>query len=51
MLRYDFNARWGVYAGAQFQSLTDLQQAIGSRTGRLDPGATAYGTVGVTWKF
>lgn len=51
MLRYDFNTRWGVYAGAQFQSLTDLQQAIGSRTGRLDPGATLFGTVGVTWKF
>lgn len=51
VLRYDFNSRWGIYAGAQFQSLTSLGQSIGSRTGRLDPGATVYGTLGVTWKF
>jgi hypothetical protein len=51
MLRYDFNERWGVYVGAQFQSLTDLKQSIGSRTARLDPGATVYGTAGVSLRF
>ena len=50
-LRYDFNSRWGVYVGAQFQSLTSMNQSIGSRTSRLDPGATVYGTAGLTWKF
>ena len=51
MLRYDFNPSWGVYVGAQFQSLTDLEQSIGGRTARLDQGATVYGTVGVSWRF
>ena len=51
MLRYDFNERWGVYVGAQFQSLTDLDQSIGGRTARLDQGVTVYGTVGASWRF
>ena len=51
MLRYDFNKCWGIYVGARFQNLTDLNQSIGSRTARLDPGATVYGTVGVSWRF
>ena len=51
LLRYNFNPRWGLYVGAQFQNLTDLNQSIGSRSARLDPGATLYGTVGVTWSF
>ncbi|MGA2242809.1 MAG: hypothetical protein ABSH11_12360 [Verrucomicrobiota bacterium] len=51
MLRYDFTKSWGVYVGAQFQSLTDLEQSIGSRTARLDPGATVYVTVGASWRF
>jgi len=50
-LRYDFNARWGVYAGAQFQSLNGLQQSIGTRTARLDQSATVYAVVGLSWKF
>jgi hypothetical protein len=51
MLRYDFNKHWGVYVGGRFQNLTDLSQSIGGRTARLDPGATVYGTVGVSWIF
>ena len=51
MLRYDFNQRWGVYVGAQFQSLTDLEQSIGHRTARLDQGATVYGTAGISYRF
>jgi hypothetical protein len=51
MLRYDFNKCWGVYVGARFQNLTDLNQSAGGRTARLDPAATIYATAGVTWKF
>jgi hypothetical protein len=51
MLRYDFTQRWGAYVGAQFQSLSDLDQSIGGRTARLDQGATIYGTVGITFRF
>jgi hypothetical protein len=51
MLCYDFNKCWGVYVGARFQNLTDLNQSIGGRNARLDPGATLYATAGVTWKF
>jgi hypothetical protein len=50
-LRYDFTKHWGVYVGVQFQSLTDLQQSIGTHTARLDPGATVYGTIGAMWSF
>ena len=50
-LRYDFNERWGVYVGAQFQSLNDLEQSIGGRTARLDQSVTVYGIVGVSWRF
>ena len=51
MLRYAFNKTWGVYVGAQFQNLTDLEQSVGGHTARLDPGATVYGTVGASWSF
>lgn len=51
LLRYDFNERWGVYVGAQFQSLTDLKLSAGSRTARLDQDATVYGTIGASWRF
>ena len=50
-LRYDFNKSWGVYLGAQFQSLNSLEQSVGSRTARLDPGATVYVSAGLTWRF
>lgn len=50
-LRYDFNKSWGVYLGAQFQSLNSLEQSVGSRTARFDPGATVYLTAGLTWRF
>ena len=51
MLRYAFNKNWGVYVGAQFQNLTDLEQSADGRTARLDPGVTVYGTVGASWSF
>jgi len=51
MLRYAFNKSWGVYVGARFQNLTDLEQSVGGHTARLDPGATLYGTVGASWSF
>jgi hypothetical protein len=51
MLRYDFNKSWGAFVGVQFQSLTHLDQSIGSRTARFDPGATFSPTAGICWKF
>ena len=50
-LRYDFSKHWGVYVGAQFESLTDLDVTSGSHSARLDPGAMVYGTAGVTYRF
>jgi hypothetical protein len=51
MLRYNFNKNWGVYVGAQFQNLTDLDQSVGGSTARLDSSVTFYGTVGASWSF
>ncbi|MDB6112935.1 MAG: hypothetical protein JWR69_4685 [Pedosphaera sp.] len=51
MLRYDFSKSWGVYIGAQFQSLNDLELSAGNRTARLDQSATIYGLVGASWRF
>jgi hypothetical protein len=51
MLRYDFDESWGVYAGAQFQSLTDLEQSIGARAARLNQGATFFLLAGVSFRF
>jgi hypothetical protein len=50
-LRYDFNACWGIYVGAQFQSLTELEQSVGGRSARLDPSAAIYGSLGLTFRF
>jgi hypothetical protein len=51
MLRYDFTKNWGVFMGAQFQSLTAWEQSSGIHTARLDAGATVYVTVGACWRF
>ena len=51
MLRYDFNKNWGVYIGAQFQSLNDMNQSAGTHTARLNQSATIYGTIGLAWRF
>jgi hypothetical protein len=51
MLRYDFNKCWGVYFGARFQNLNDLNISNGGSSARLDQSATLYATAGVTWKF
>jgi hypothetical protein len=51
MLRYDFNPQWGIYVGAQFQSLTDQEQSVGGRSAKLDQGSTFYGTAGLTFRF
>ena len=50
-LRYDITPNWGVYIGAQFQSLNSLEQTIGTRSGRLDASATFYATAGLSWSF
>ncbi|HUS37002.1 MAG TPA: hypothetical protein VM680_16780 [Verrucomicrobiae bacterium] len=51
MLHYEFTESWGAYVGAQFQSLTDLEQSVGSHTARLDQGATIYATAGLSFRF
>ncbi|MDB6015688.1 MAG: hypothetical protein JWR19_177 [Pedosphaera sp.] len=51
MLRYDFSQNWGLYVGAQFQSLNDLEQSVGSRSARLNQSATVYGIVGASYRF
>jgi len=51
MLRYDFSKSWGVYVGAQFQSLNNMDISSGTHTARLDQSATVYGTVGLSWSF
>lgn len=51
MLRYDFTKSWGVYVGAQFQSLNNMDISSGTHTARLDQSATVYGTVGLCWRF
>ena len=51
MLRCDFNKSWGLFVGAQFQSLNTLEQSAGSRSARLDPSATVFVTAGLTWRF
>ena len=50
-LRYDFNPCAGAFLGAQFQSVSDLEQSIGGHTARLDQTATVYGTLGFSLKF
>jgi hypothetical protein len=50
-LRYQFTKNWGVYAGAQFQTLNDLEQTVRNRTARLESGATFHGVAGVSYKF
>lgn len=51
LLRFDFSQQWGVYGGAQFQSLTSLEQSVGNHSARLDQNVTVYGVVGVSWRF
>ena len=51
VFRFDFNQSWGVFVGAQFQHLTDLEQSVGGHSAKLDQGATIYGVVGVACKF
>lgn len=51
MLRYDFSKHWGIFAGAQFQSLNSLEQSIGNHTARLDQDVTVYGVVGISCGF
>lgn len=50
-IRYDFTRQWGVYGGAQFQQLNDLEQSVAGRTARLQQGATFYGIAGVSYRF
>lgn len=50
-VRFQFTEQWGVYAGAQYQTLNDWEHSVGNRTAELDAGSTFYGVAGVTWRF
>jgi hypothetical protein len=50
-LRYDYSENWGVYLGAQFQSLNSMQQSVGGRSAQFDPGTTLALSTGITWRF
>lgn len=50
-LRYDYSENWGIYVGAQFQSLESMQQSVGGRSAKFDPGATFALSTGITWRF
>ena len=51
VVRYDFSEHWGVYGGAQFQHLNELEQTTAGRTARLEQDATLFGVAGVSWRF
>ena len=50
-LRYDFSRQWGVFAGAQYQTLNELEQTVAGRTARLEQDGTVVGVAGVSWRF
>lgn len=50
-LRYDYNESWSVFAGAQYQSLNDMNLSAGSRVARFDTGNTVNLTAGVMLRF
>jgi hypothetical protein len=51
VLRYNFTPQWSIYAGAQYQTLNDLEQTVAEHTARLDQGSTFFGVAGVSFKF
>ena len=51
VVRFQITDEWGVYAGAQYQTLNKWEHSVGNRTADLDPGSTFYGVAGVTWRF
>jgi len=51
MLRFIRGDRWSAYVGAQVQSLTTLEQSVGTRTARFDPRTTVDFSVGITRRF
>lgn len=51
MIRLESEGRWGIYVGAQVQSLNSLEQTVGTRTATLDPGATISLSAGFSRRF
>jgi hypothetical protein len=50
-VHYDFTEHWGLYGGAQFQQLNELEQTVAGRTATLEQDATVFGVAGVSWRF
>ena len=51
VVRFQITEQWGVYAGAQYETVNEWEQSINNRTATLDPGSTFYGVAGVTFRF
>jgi hypothetical protein len=51
VVRFQITEQWGVYAGAQYETLNEWEQSVNNRTATLDPGSTFYGVAGVTFRF
>jgi len=50
-LTYDFTKHWGIYAGAEYESLSDMKLSIGTHTAFLDTGSMVNVSAGVVWSF
>jgi hypothetical protein len=50
-LLYDFNSRWSVFAGAQYEYLGTLSRTAGGQQAQLDLGEVVYVTFGVELNF
>lgn len=51
VVRFQITEQWGVYAGAQYETLNEWEARVNNRTATLDPGSTFYGVAGVTFRF
>jgi len=51
VVRFQITEQWGVYAGAQYETLNEWEASVNNRTAKLDPGSTFYGVAGVTFRF
>ena len=50
-LHYNVWRGWGIFAGAQFVTLNELEQTVAGRTATLEQDSTLYGVAGVSFTF
>lgn len=46
-----FSERFGIYAAAQYEALSDIDLTAGSRSATLKPGGAIFGSAGVEFRF